>query len=134
MKKEIKEIAASTRARLLNIAKLENIDFDFLLLRYFQERFLYRLSISDYSQNFILKGGLLLVYLDIPKSRPTIDIDLLARRIKSNSDNVKNVICKIAEISCNDGVKFYPASAITEIIKKNTDYTGIRIKINASLE
>ncbi len=134
MKKEIKEIAASTRARLFNIAKLENIDFDFLLLRYFQERFLYRLSISDYSQNFILKGGLLLVYLDIPKSRPTIDIDLLARRIKSNSDNVKNVICKIAEISCNDGVKFYPASAITEIIKKNTDYTGIRIKINASLE
>lgn len=89
MKKEIKEIAASTRARLFNIAKLENIDFDFLLLRYFQERFLYRLSISDYSQNFILKGGLLLVYLDIPKSRPTIDIDLLARRIKSNSDNVK---------------------------------------------
>ena len=72
--------------------------------------------------------------MDIPKSRPTIDIDLLARRIKSNSDNVKNVICKIAEISCNDGVKFYPASAITGIIKKNTDYTGIRIKINASLE
>jgi len=45
MKKEIKEVAASTRARLFNIVKLENIDFDFLLLRYFQERFLYRLSI-----------------------------------------------------------------------------------------
>ncbi|MFZ2330571.1 MAG: nucleotidyl transferase AbiEii/AbiGii toxin family protein [Atribacterota bacterium] len=134
MKKEIKEVAASTRARLFNIAKLENIDFDFLLLRYFQERFLYRLSISNYSKNFILKGGLLLVYLDIPKSRPTVDIDFLARKIKSNSEDVKNVICQIAEIYCNDGVKFYPDSAIAEIIKKNTDYTGIRIKINASLE
>jgi predicted nucleotidyltransferase component of viral defense system len=133
MKKAIKDIAASTRARLLNIARSENIDFDFLLLRYFQERFLYRLSISKFSNHFILKGGLLLVYLRMPKSRPTIDIDLLAKNIKNDPIEIKNAIKSIVDIPCEDGVKFYPSSITTEGIKENTDYTGTRIKINASL-
>ncbi len=49
MKGEIKNKPASIRARLLNIARAEGIDFDALLLRYFQERFLYRLAISEFS-------------------------------------------------------------------------------------
>ena len=44
MEREIKNKAASVRAKLMNIARAEKIDFDFLLLRYFQERFLYRLA------------------------------------------------------------------------------------------
>lgn len=63
MEREIKNKAASIRARLMNIARAEKIDFDFLLLRYFQERFLYRLAISEFSDPFILKGGLLLICL-----------------------------------------------------------------------
>ncbi|GAG79282.1 unnamed protein product, partial [marine sediment metagenome] len=78
MKKEIKNKPASIRAKLINIARTEGIDFDALLLRYFQERFLYRLAISEFSDNFILKGGLLLIYFQIPGTRPTKDIDFLA--------------------------------------------------------
>lgn len=78
MEREVKNIAASVRARLMNIARAEKIDFDFLLLRYFQERFLYRLAISEFSDRFILKGGLLLICLKMPMSRPTKDIDFLA--------------------------------------------------------
>jgi len=57
MKKEIKNKAASIRVKLMNIAREDNIDFDALLLRYFQERLLYRLSISDFSDRFISFKG-----------------------------------------------------------------------------
>jgi len=66
MKREIKNKPASIRAKLINIARNEGIDFDALLLRYFQEGFLYRLAISEFSDHFILKGGLLLVCFKIP--------------------------------------------------------------------
>jgi predicted nucleotidyltransferase component of viral defense system len=49
--------AASIRARLLNLAKKEGIDFQLIIIRFFHERLLYRLSVSDYSQQLILKGG-----------------------------------------------------------------------------
>jgi len=52
MIKKIINKAASVRAKLMNIAKNEKIDFDYLLLKYFQERFLYRLSISKYSEHY----------------------------------------------------------------------------------
>jgi hypothetical protein len=65
-KKQIKNISASVRARLLNIARQNNFKFDSLLLQYFQERFLYRLSISEYKDKFILKGGLLFLAYNIP--------------------------------------------------------------------
>jgi hypothetical protein len=74
-----KDIVASIRARLRNIAQQSNRDVDAVLLQYFQERFLYRLSISEFSENFILKGALLLLVNNIDRFRPTKDIDLLGR-------------------------------------------------------
>lgn len=65
MEKEVKNKTALIRAKLTNIARAEKIDFDFLLLRYFQERFLYRLAISEFSDRFILKGGLLLICINL---------------------------------------------------------------------
>ena len=50
-KKEIKNLTASVRARLYNIAKQTGREFDAVVLQYFQERFLYRISISDFKQN-----------------------------------------------------------------------------------
>lgn len=63
MKREIKNKPASIRAKLTNISRVQGIDFDAILLGYFQERFLYRITISEFSDNFVLKGGFLLVYL-----------------------------------------------------------------------
>jgi len=56
----VKNIPASVRERLKNIAKQSGKTFDLILLLYFQERLLYRLSISDYRDKFVLKGGLFL--------------------------------------------------------------------------
>ncbi len=49
----------SVKARLLNLAKQENIRYQQLVTRYFQERLLFRLSLSEYRTHFILKGGAL---------------------------------------------------------------------------
>ena len=133
MEREIKNKTASVRAKLMNIARAEKIDFDFLLLRYFQERFLYRLAISEFSDRFILKGGLLLICLKMPRSRPTKDIDFLAEEIKNDPAELEHIFRSITAISCNDGVKFISSSLISEKIKENADYEGIRIKIDATL-
>lgn len=133
MEREVKNKAASVRAKLMNIARAEKIDFDFLLLRYFQERFLYRLAISEFSDRFILKGGLLLICLKMPMSRPTKDIDFLAEEIKNDPVELEHIFRSITAISCNDGVKFISSSLLSKKIKENADYEGIRIKIDATL-
>ena len=72
-----KDIAASIRARLLNLAKEEGSDFNNLLVRYALERFLFHLSKSNYSEQFLLKSALLFtLWYDMPH-RPTRDADLL---------------------------------------------------------
>ena len=67
---------ASVRARLLNKARADGVDFQLLLTRYGLERLLYRLSVSPERDNFLLKGALLFdLWYDVPL-RPTRDIDL----------------------------------------------------------
>jgi predicted nucleotidyltransferase component of viral defense system len=133
MKREIKNKPASIRARLMNIARAEGIDFDALLLRYFQERFLYRLTVSEFSEHLVLKGGLLLICLKMPVSRPTKDIDFLAEGVKNEPAEIERIFRNIAEISCDDGVRFIPSSITSERIKEDADYEGIRLKIDVTL-
>ncbi len=73
----VQNIGASIRNRLLNKARAENLDFNLLLTRYALERMLYRLSISEQRDQFLLKGALLFdLWFDVPH-RPTHDADLL---------------------------------------------------------
>jgi predicted nucleotidyltransferase component of viral defense system len=132
MKREVKNKAASIRAKLMNIARTEKIDFDALLLRYFQERFLYRLAISKFSDHFVLKGGLLLICLKMPRSRPTKDIDFLAEQVKNDPAELEYIFRSIANLPCDDGIKFNPLSITSERIKEDVDYEGIRLKIDAT--
>ena len=72
-----KDLAASVRARLLNVAKAKNEDFNQLLVRFALERILYRLSRSQHADHFLLKGALLFnLWYDLPH-RATRDADLL---------------------------------------------------------
>jgi len=69
--------AASVRARLKNHADATQQDFNLILTRYGLERLIYRLSISPFANDFLLKGSLLFaVWFDAPH-RPTRDADLL---------------------------------------------------------
>ena len=98
-------LAVSVRARLLNVAKAENSDFNQILIRYALERFLYRMSESRHAERFLLKGALLFtVWYDLPH-RPTRDIDLLGFG-SSDLENIARTFREIASISVADGITF----------------------------
>jgi predicted nucleotidyltransferase component of viral defense system len=134
MAKKIKtDLAASIRARLLAKAKAQSIDFNAVLLQYGQERFLYRLSISRWQESFMLKGALLFLAFEMPRSRPTKDIDLLGRSITAELNGIRAIMREIAEISYNDGVVFDPDSIDTQRIKENQQYEGVRVLVQGRL-
>jgi len=91
-----KNVAASVKARLKNIAKEKDLNFDFVILRFMQERFLYRLSKSDYKDNFTLKGGLVLTLLGVSEFRPTKDIDFLGEKIENDQKSKLKISSKIS--------------------------------------
>ncbi|KKL92285.1 hypothetical protein LCGC14_1886230, partial [marine sediment metagenome] len=93
------------RKELKDYAKLKNISVQIVYFKFFFEKFLYRLSISKYRNNFALKGGLLLYYhaLDM---RGTKDIDLSIREISFNEEYLVKIIKEIASIKYDDGVIF----------------------------
>lgn len=127
--RKITNYGASNFRKLLNAAHKNNLDFNILLKRYIQERFLYRLSKSPYRENFILKGGLLLVTIDTPASRPTIDIDLLMQNLSMGK--ILNVFKEIFTVDYPDGVSFDSSSLESEPITKDGAYHGTRIKFKA---
>jgi predicted nucleotidyltransferase component of viral defense system len=133
MVKAIKDIAASVRARLLNMARTSGRDFDALLLQYMQERFLYRLSISPYRRHMILKGALLFLAYEMSLLRPTKDIDFLCSSTPNELNEVRNLIVAIAGIELDDGVRFNHESVIVERITEGADYKGVRVKLEGRL-
>lgn len=133
-KKEIKNIAASVKERLRNISTQSGLEFQSIVSQYVQERFLYRLSESIYSNNLILKGALLFVAHDISRNRPTRDIDFLGSKIPNELDDLIEVIKKILNIKFDDGLRFDSDSVEAENITEDGDYKGVRIKFYAYLE
>ncbi|NQT64839.1 MAG: nucleotidyl transferase AbiEii/AbiGii toxin family protein [FCB group bacterium] len=133
VKKQIKNVEASVRARLLKIAKASNRDFNAVLLQYFQERLLYRLSISIYKYNFILKGALLYLAFDISRIRPTKDIDFLGVDTPNSEEKLLEMFQDIILLEEKDGVKFDANSLKSEQIIEDADYQGIRIYCVANL-
>ncbi|MCB0535065.1 MAG: nucleotidyl transferase AbiEii/AbiGii toxin family protein [Lewinellaceae bacterium] len=130
----MKNIPASVRDRLLKIARENQTDFQLLLIRYFQERLLYRLSKSGFKNNFCLKGGALLYALEGEQSRPTLDLDLLGIAIANNHEKMLDVFSQVCTYPYEeDGVVFDASSITTTAITKEGKYPGIRLKVQASL-
>ncbi|MBM4176547.1 MAG: nucleotidyl transferase AbiEii/AbiGii toxin family protein [Ignavibacteria bacterium] len=132
-KKEITNIAVSVKERLINYSRKNSLDFNSVLLQYIQERFLFRISKSIYSDNFVLKGALLFLAHDISRLRPTKDIDLLGRSVPNKTDSLKEIFQEIASISFEDGLTFDSHSVSAEEIVEQDEYHGIRIKLSAKL-
>lgn len=127
-------LPASVQARLLNKAKSESRDYAQILTRYALERLLYRLSISEHAENFLLKGALLFdLWFDVPL-RPTRDIDLLGFGL-AELPHVLQVfleICVVA-VEVDDGMIFHPDSVTAEEIRNEANYAGIRVKLMGQL-
>ncbi|MAT73439.1 MAG: hypothetical protein CMJ58_28480 [Planctomycetaceae bacterium] len=131
--KSPKNLAASVRQRLMNIARAEGTDFQYLLTRYGLERLLYRLSKSPYADRFVLKGAMLFQLWTAAPYRPTRDLDLLATGTPSPSDfeEVFHNVCR-HEVE-DDGLTFDVQGIRAEAIKEEDEYQGIRIRGGATL-
>lgn len=124
----------SIKAKLKKIAVSEGKQFDYLLTLYVIERMIYRISISKYSDKFILKGGLLMYTILDEKARVTKDVDLLAKEFDNSIENISRVFHEIIGIEADDAIKFDIDSLTAEKIKEDADYEGVRIKIVAYLD
>ena len=128
------DIAASILQRLLNQARANKEDFNHVLNRYGMERFLYRLSISLYSEEFILKGASLFLVWQEQSYRVTKDADFLSFG-DPNLDRLSEIFREICQIECHvkDGIIFPPESVKAQTIREEQAYDGVRISLVGSL-
>ena len=132
MAKPVRDVGASVRARLLNLAREKNQAMDLLLTRYAIERLLYRLSISKHARQFILKGAVLVTtWFDDPH-RPTRDLDLLGFG-DAGPEAMLAVFREIAQVPADDGLIFDIDSLRVDRIREHLEYGGVRLRINATL-
>lgn len=135
---DIKNYGKSNRDKLLNLAKqTKGADYNLILLRFVQERFLYRLSLSAYRENFFLKGGALLFAHDRFAARPTRDMDFLGDRISRDKENIKRIMLEICSIACEeDGVTFDcgEEEIWLEDITVEKEYNGTRVHMTAHMD
>ena len=135
MKKTIKNIGQSVKDRLLQVSRHTGVPYMTILVRYIQERLLYRLSQSAYRDNFFLKGGALLYAFNHEEARPTKDIDFLGTKVNSDQEHIKSIFAEIVAVPCEpDGVIFDSSSVMVEDITPERRYTGRRVFVMASLD
>lgn len=126
-------IAASVRARLLNIARSRGEEYEQLLTRFCMERFLYRLSRSGHAGRFLLKGAMLFVVWEGQIRRPTRDLDLLGFG-KLTEETLQAIITEACAVACpEDGVKFAASTIKVAPIREEQVYSGLRVTFEAHL-
>lgn len=128
-----KNISASVKARLQNVAGKRGEDFNLLLLRYGIERLLFRLSQSPYADGFLLKGAMLFVVWDEKTHRPTRDVDLMGFGPSEKMD-LTQVFQEVAATPVvDDGIVFNPKSVRADEIREDNAYGGVRVRLMGKL-
>lgn len=130
----IKNLPASVRQRLLNLADKRGEAFQYVLVQYGLERLLYRLSRSAHRDRFVLKGALLFsVWSDTPH-RPTVDADLMSATSAETAELVAAFKAIISTPVDADGLEFFPDSVRAEEIRETHAYAGVRVRLLAKLD
>jgi predicted nucleotidyltransferase component of viral defense system len=126
-----RNLAASVRQRLLNLAQAQKEDFNLVLTRYGIERLLYRLERSAAGERFILKGAMLFVLWSDTPHRATKDVDLLCRGDNSIAEieAIFRLVCQVDVVP--DGLEFDMTTVKGESIKADREYPGVRIRLTA---
>lgn len=133
MKSGTKDRAASVRQRLMNIARDRKEDFQLVLSRYALERLLFRVSLSEYRDQFLLKGATLFQLWSGQPHRPTRDLDLLGRGDPSieRFEQLFRDVCE--QVVDEDGLTFLANTVRAEQIKEEDEYQGLRVRFEARL-
>ena len=127
--------AISIKDRLKNRAAASGKTFQEVLTAYGLERTVYRLSVSEYMERFTLKGGIFLYALfDGEFARATRDIDLLAKNIPNNSEEMRMVFANVFSISCDDALRFDLGTLEVKDITEFKEYHGVNVSVMAYLD
>jgi hypothetical protein len=133
MREPVKDMGASVRARLLNLARSTGRDFQALTIRYAVERFLARLVESAHRDRFILKGAMLYIPWNLDDKRTTMDLDLLGFG-SPDLENLSQAFRQICGVEIvDDGLTFDPESVTVMPIREESVYDGIRVVIRVAL-
>ncbi len=133
MAKTPTNMAKSVKDRLLNIARQEGRVFDVLLVRFALERLLYRLSVSEHRDRFVLKGGMLVTVWVEDDNRVTRDADFLGHG-DSDPERLAADFREIMAIESDDGLVFDLDALAATAIREEMEYGGTRLKTSAYLE
>lgn len=112
-----------------NLAKEKNISSQVLLRNYMMQRLLLKISTSNYKNNFILKGGMLVADLVGIESRSTVDMDLTIKSFNLTKENITEVFAEIFSTKTEDGIEFNLKQV--DKIREEAKYKGFRISILA---
>ncbi len=124
--------AAQLKGRIKKMCDGDSKKSEALIRLFFMERFLERVSISEYKERFILKGGLLASSLIGVDLRTTMDIDTTVRAIPLNEKDITDIVNNICKIDIDDQVTFEVVS--TEVIMDEFDYPGVRLHMLGYLD
>lgn len=115
-----------------NMAKGDSGKSQILIRNYAMERFLERVALSKYKDNFILKGGMLVSSIAGLDNRATMDIDATIRNFPLDCEHIKQIVEEVAAIPIGDNIHF----KIKEVsnIMEEAEYGGVRLSLDAFLD
>ena len=119
------------KGRIKSVAKQNNADARTLMRIYMMERFLERLAQSEYRDNFIIKGGILVTAMIGVAHRSTMDIDTSMKNLNLSADDALQVVNQVKDIDLDDGVSF-EVKDVSNIMDE-MEYPGIRVTMNANV-
>ena len=119
------------KGRIKSVAKQNNADARTLMRVYMMERFLERLAQSEYRDNFIIKGGILVTAMIGVAHRSTMDIDTSMKNLNLSAEDALRVVNQVKDIDLDDGVSF-KVKDVSNIMDE-MEYPGIRVTMNANV-
>lgn len=117
--------------RIKSVAKQNDADARTLMRIYMMERFLERLAQSEYRDNFIIKGGILVTAMIGVAHRSTMDIDTSMKNLNLSAEDALRVVNQVKDIDLDDGVSF-EVKDVSNIMDE-MEYPGIRVTMNANV-
>jgi predicted nucleotidyltransferase component of viral defense system len=133
MKTKGRNLPASVQQRLRNRVLRTREDLQNVLTRYAAERFLYRLSRSDYADELVVKGAMLFLVWTGEAYRATKDLDLMGRR-KHSAIELAALFRRVCQVKVeDDGMQFSADTVQVEEIREDNEYGGLRVKLAARL-
>ena len=122
--------AMQLKAYVKNLAKEKKISAQIVLQNYMLERLLERISVSEYRDNFILKGGFLLAAMVGLDTRATMDMDATIKGLPVTKETISQMFVDVCKIHIEDDISF-EFSGI-EDIREDDEYSGFRVSLSGN--